>query len=362
MLKKKCDNKTGLYYYGARYYASWLCRFVSVDPMADEYPYYTPYQYAGNKPITFIDLDGAEPDVPSLAKSDNTNIQSSVDTKRMAFEFSKQQQKEQSQKLANLLSGTGVGSNTPTLSPGKSKTTSQIKEEKRKTRQIEAQQNYEQLKKDVSATSPFVGGGGDFGFGFASTTATALQEAPFLLAPELMGAKAVKFLNKAGKVGRAIEGSKGYKTIQPFASAFIFDASTAGVAQSINRFAATGEISFKPGEIDLANAFIKGIFSTAFGKQFGKDNPLASVIIEEGVKTLLDANIDNGIKLKSLDQSNEILAEFGLRLAFKAIPGKDTDSFGNTISKPGKEFVIETIKKESRGYLNNILTLDPSKQ
>jgi uncharacterized protein (TIGR02594 family) len=33
---------------------------VSVDPLQHEYPHYTPYQYAGNKPITFIDLDGLE--------------------------------------------------------------------------------------------------------------------------------------------------------------------------------------------------------------------------------------------------------------------------------------------------------------
>ncbi|WP_320019765.1 RHS repeat-associated core domain-containing protein [Labilibaculum manganireducens] len=57
---KECDNETGLYYYGARYYASWLCRFVSVDPLQFDYPHYTPFQYAGNKPITYIDLDGLE--------------------------------------------------------------------------------------------------------------------------------------------------------------------------------------------------------------------------------------------------------------------------------------------------------------
>jgi hypothetical protein len=37
-----------------------LCRFVSVDPLQFDYPYYTPFQYAGNKPITYIDLDGLE--------------------------------------------------------------------------------------------------------------------------------------------------------------------------------------------------------------------------------------------------------------------------------------------------------------
>ncbi|MCE1169703.1 MAG: hypothetical protein LWX70_16610, partial [Sphingobacteriia bacterium] len=54
------DEETGLYYYGARYYAAWLCRFVSVDPLQFKYPHYTPYQYAGNKPVSYIDLDGLE--------------------------------------------------------------------------------------------------------------------------------------------------------------------------------------------------------------------------------------------------------------------------------------------------------------
>jgi RHS repeat-associated protein len=65
-LKLKKSEKTGLYYYGMRYYAPWLGRFVSSDPLQIKYPYYTPYQYAGNQPITFIDLDGAE---PVMAKS-----------------------------------------------------------------------------------------------------------------------------------------------------------------------------------------------------------------------------------------------------------------------------------------------------
>ena len=57
---KERDDESGLYYYGARYYAAWLARFVSVDPLKDDYPFYTPYQYAGNKPINSVDLDGLE--------------------------------------------------------------------------------------------------------------------------------------------------------------------------------------------------------------------------------------------------------------------------------------------------------------
>lgn len=65
---KEKDEESGMYYYGARYYSPWLCRFVSVDPLAGDYPFYTPFQYAGNQPINFIDLDGleqAQPQTPA---------------------------------------------------------------------------------------------------------------------------------------------------------------------------------------------------------------------------------------------------------------------------------------------------------
>lgn len=58
---KERDEHSGLYYYGARYYAPWTCRFVSVDPLFKDYPFYTPYQYAGNRPIIALDIDGLEP-------------------------------------------------------------------------------------------------------------------------------------------------------------------------------------------------------------------------------------------------------------------------------------------------------------
>ena len=43
-----------------RVYDEMVGRFLSVDPLTREYPWYTPYQYAGNKPIYAIDLDGNE--------------------------------------------------------------------------------------------------------------------------------------------------------------------------------------------------------------------------------------------------------------------------------------------------------------
>ena len=63
---KEMDNdmsggNTGVFYdYGFRIYDARLARFMSVDPLTKSYPHYTPYQFAGNKPINSIDLDGLE--------------------------------------------------------------------------------------------------------------------------------------------------------------------------------------------------------------------------------------------------------------------------------------------------------------
>jgi RHS repeat-associated protein len=47
--------------YGMRIYDPRLGRFLSVDPIARQYPELTPYQFASNTPIWAVDLDGLEP-------------------------------------------------------------------------------------------------------------------------------------------------------------------------------------------------------------------------------------------------------------------------------------------------------------
>ncbi|CAN5525170.1 hypothetical protein BH10BAC2_BH10BAC2_25180 [soil metagenome] len=46
--------------YGMRIYDPRLGRFLSVDPIAKDYPSLTPYQFASNQPIESIDKDGME--------------------------------------------------------------------------------------------------------------------------------------------------------------------------------------------------------------------------------------------------------------------------------------------------------------
>lgn len=71
---KEKDEESGLYYYGARYYMSWAARFISIDPLAADYTYLTPYCYAGNKPIISVDengMNGGENDPDPPTKNDN---------------------------------------------------------------------------------------------------------------------------------------------------------------------------------------------------------------------------------------------------------------------------------------------------
>ncbi|MDR7130070.1 RHS repeat-associated protein [Algoriphagus sp. 4150] len=48
------------YDYGFRIYNPEIAKFLSVDPIAANFPYLSPYQFAGLDPIKYIDLDGLE--------------------------------------------------------------------------------------------------------------------------------------------------------------------------------------------------------------------------------------------------------------------------------------------------------------
>jgi RHS repeat-associated protein len=48
----------GWFYFGARYYDPGIGRFISVDPLEEEYWGWSPYLYCRNRPTTQIDLDG----------------------------------------------------------------------------------------------------------------------------------------------------------------------------------------------------------------------------------------------------------------------------------------------------------------
>jgi RHS repeat-associated protein len=60
---KETDSETDLQDYGERIYNSSIAKFLSADPLivkGKQYPWYSPYHFAGNTPISAIDLDGLE--------------------------------------------------------------------------------------------------------------------------------------------------------------------------------------------------------------------------------------------------------------------------------------------------------------
>jgi RHS repeat-associated protein len=55
------DEETGLYYYGARYLDQKLSIWLSVDPLAEMFPGFSPYAYALLNPVKLIDPTGMAP-------------------------------------------------------------------------------------------------------------------------------------------------------------------------------------------------------------------------------------------------------------------------------------------------------------
>lgn len=83
---KEQDNEvegTGNFYdYGMRGYDPRIGRFPSVDPLTKKYPWYTPYQYAGNKPVWKVDIDGMEENEEDLETKEGERAEAEKDREK----------------------------------------------------------------------------------------------------------------------------------------------------------------------------------------------------------------------------------------------------------------------------------------
>ena len=55
---KERNEETDYDYFGARYYWALFKHWTTVDPLADKYPWISPYAYCNWNPIKFVDPDG----------------------------------------------------------------------------------------------------------------------------------------------------------------------------------------------------------------------------------------------------------------------------------------------------------------
>jgi len=67
------DEKNGMYYYGARYYAP--PTFISRDPMFEKYPSISPYAYCANNPMKFVDPTGEDIDISAIYAADKVKTE-----------------------------------------------------------------------------------------------------------------------------------------------------------------------------------------------------------------------------------------------------------------------------------------------
>ncbi|MGL4596868.1 MAG: RHS repeat domain-containing protein, partial [Bacteroidia bacterium] len=102
---KERDDSTGLYYYGARYYAPWLGRWLSADP-AGSVDGMNLYAFVGGNPIGYVDLwgmvkgkagqaaniYGKEKQILGLSrKTKKTVLQKHLDVVQQAYDYLSQQ-------------------------------------------------------------------------------------------------------------------------------------------------------------------------------------------------------------------------------------------------------------------------------
>jgi RHS repeat-associated protein len=88
---KEYDDEFGInyFYFGARYYDAQIGRFMTRDRFAEKYPSLTPYHYAANNPVLFIDVNGDSIDYSKLTEEQRKQFQKLIEQLSTDKKFAK---------------------------------------------------------------------------------------------------------------------------------------------------------------------------------------------------------------------------------------------------------------------------------
>jgi RHS repeat-associated protein len=317
---KERDEETGLYYYGFRYYAAWLCRFVSVDPMKGERVWLSPYNYCQNNPINKIDPTGALDEDPPLKE----NLQVKRDATRVdtpPIIPLKQLKSSQNNLFSQAVFKDRVQSQIGPYNPeGYNKDF------------IEANNNYWQREhefnknlKIAQSLHPVSYGGGGFGVGLARDPVFQMS------AQAVLG---------GGFTGMFSKGFLGSTFIGRTSAGFTLDLVEQGVSKQ----------DFSLSSFDYANATFKGLSVGLVGKYSSLKYEVLGLrkigsVGSDFLSSTIDLKYDEGFHL-----SHNLNSDGAIEFAYRSILGVTLDSQkikGSSYST----FIIGVSNKSIRGVL-----------
>ena len=173
-------------------------RFLSIDPLAPEYPWNSPYAFSENRVIDGVELEGLEY-TRKTSPSERTEEGYTTSSDNIITPTQRP--------LAQT--NTNINDITPTtFLTADDRTNSERQASYKRFRTAQAEAYYQSYVRTGQNLSPFVFGGIQGNpFGFASTTATAIKEAPYFFAGEFAMARIInriRYLSWSYKVKQGI--------------------------------------------------------------------------------------------------------------------------------------------------------------
>ncbi|MCF6352377.1 MAG: hypothetical protein L3J06_05140 [Cyclobacteriaceae bacterium] len=283
------------YDYGFRIYNPRIAKFLSTDPLAQEYPWYTPYQFAGNRPIAATDVDGLEDQLAI----DGSLVQGPVDIVKVNKDIVR---KTLNQYIA-VMSTKPISSAKKSLNQtfiGPNNSTLTYKQNQARIRKLEFAQNYQNLQNSVPLESRLIGEGVGIGLSMSSL---------------------------GGGIGLASKGLKARTLIGAAKSFGLGFGANAGTQLVFN--------GFQLEKVDLANATSSGLTSL-ITKKYG-----TNFIVDAGISSTVNFSLETGLVtvFNGSKSKEEALIDFGLGIG-TGLLGSGTDKVLNL--------------KNSRAYLKNL--------